>query len=175
MTEIQKYKKRADDLGIEYANNSSLDKIKKLVEEAETKEAKEADDLEEGSTGATEVVTGVVVKPTTRKEATKLSIIVITNMDPADKHKTTEEVNLSNDAFGKICHRIIPYGVEWACERAGIDYLKSAKFMRKVTKKSKEGNNIIEQIPTLKFNVIEKELTKEIVDSQKKRQSARGE
>ncbi len=171
MNEIKELKKRADELGIKYANNAGVDKITSLIE------AKEADALENDSLEVTKPETKedeVKKKIMTKKEATKLRLITITNMDQADSHKTTEEVNLSNDAFGKICHRIIPLGVEWACEQAGVDYLQNAKFMRKVTKKTPKGN-IIEQIPTNKFNVIVKDFTPEIIEKQKKKQAARGE
>lgn len=127
-TELETLKEQANIMGVEYPNNISVTRLKKLI----------ADKLnDESDTDNTNQAYKDLYD-----EAMKLVHVVITPMDSSKVNYSSQYFAVGNSVLGTVA-RIIPFGKSWLVEDVLVKHIQSLQFQQLTTKK--EGNNEVLQ------------------------------
>lgn len=139
-TDLETLKGQADALGVEYANNVTIAKLKKLIAEHLTEDNKEVavQELED-----------------LKAEKLKLVKIIVTPIDSAKRDHEGEIFAVGNDVLGTI-KRFVPFNQEWLVENILAQHIKSREFQYMQNKKDKAtGRDYVESKIINAFNVQE--------------------
>ena len=121
MSELDKLKEQADELGIEYSPRIGVEKLREKIQENTGEGKEEAPKLSEDEQRKQDIIDK-------RKEATRLVRVIITPNQPEKRSLNGEIFSVSNDIIS--LKKYVPFGNEngWHIPVANYKLLKEKKF-----------------------------------------------
>lgn len=157
-TEIELLKEQANIMGVEYPNNISVARLKKLIAEKLNTESNDDNSNE------------------TRKELEdenfKLVNVIITPMDSSKVNYSSQYFAVGNSVLGTIA-RVIPFGKPWLVENMLVKHIQSLQFQQIVSRKDGKNDNLLSNIiPAYNVQILPLP-TKEEIEELAKTQTAK--
>lgn len=125
VSQLDKLKEQANQLGIEYPNNTTIKSLKKRITDHLNQET-----IEETKEQYTNLY----------QENMKLVKVIITPVDSAKRDYQGEYFSVGNDVLGTVT-RFVPFNEEWMIEEILAKHIESKQYQHIITKRSKDNRN----------------------------------
>ena len=125
VNQLDKLKERANQLGIEYPNNTTIKSLKKRITDHLNQET-----IEETKEQYTNLY----------QENMKLVKVIITPVDSAKRDYQGEYFSVGNDVLGTVT-RFVPFNEEWMIEEILAKHIESKQYQHITTKRSRDNRN----------------------------------
>lgn len=125
VNQLDKLKEQANQLGIEYPNNTTIKSLKKRITDHLNQET-----LEETKEQYTNLY----------QENMKLVKVIITPVDSAKRDYQGEYFSVGNDVLGTVT-RFVPFNEEWMIEEILAKHIEAKQYQHITTKRSRDNRN----------------------------------
>lgn len=125
VNQLDKLKEQANQLGIEYPNNTTIKSLKKRITDHLNQET-----IEETKEQYTNLY----------QENMKLVKVIITPVDSAKRDYQGEYFSVGNDVLGTVT-RFVPFNEEWMIEEILAKHIESKQYQHITTKRSRDNRN----------------------------------